>query len=241
MRTFTDDKFGLMMAQGPIPLIPLKSVGLVANYIGGVPSLGLLIFESRMAFQIRCWIEDLKKKPALSAGMSVVMVHEYQLYARNTDGSHWLKSLEGVKLARQDHQDLCEIQIVAFPDTGFLDRDPATKDLLREAMAHGADVVGGVPDREADHEAAARHIDFCLSLAEEFDADVDMHVDETDDPYWHTLELLTEAAARCGWGGRVSASHCCAMAAWGDRYASEIIERVAEVGINVITNPATRE
>ena len=54
-----------------------------------------------------------------------------------------------------------------------------------------------------------------------------------------TVRLLTEAGARCGWGGRVSASHCCAMAAWGDRYASEIIERVAEVGINVITNPAT--
>lgn len=98
MRMFTDDKFGVMLAQGPIPILSLKSVGLVANYIGGVPSLAVLIFESRLARQVRLYMEDTKRNPALSAGMSVVMVHEYQLNARNSNGSHWLKSLEGLEV-----------------------------------------------------------------------------------------------------------------------------------------------
>ncbi|MGI9556725.1 MAG: amidohydrolase family protein, partial [Solirubrobacterales bacterium] len=76
-------------------------------------------------------------------------------------------------------------------------------------------------------------------LAAEHDADVDIHIDETDDPYWHTLELLIDAVERHGWGGRTSAAHCCAMAAWDDDYAARQIARAAEIGVNVITNPAT--
>ena len=78
-----------------------------------------------------------------------------------------------------------------------------------------------------------------MRLAQENDADVDMHVDETDDPYWHTLELLIDATERYGWGGRTSAAHCCSMAAWDDDYAARQIARAAGVGVNVITNPAT--
>lgn len=37
----------------------------------------------------------------------------------------------------------------------------------------------------------------------------------------------------------MSASHCCAMAAWDDADASEIIGRAAEAAVNVIINPGT--
>jgi cytosine deaminase len=96
-----------------------------------------------------------------------------------------------------------------------------------------------MPHWEEDHEAAGRHIEWCLQLAERHDADVDMHVDETDDGSWHSLELLVEAVAAHGWGGRATAGHCCAMAAWDDEQAARVVRRAAEVGVNVITNPAT--
>jgi cytosine deaminase len=96
-----------------------------------------------------------------------------------------------------------------------------------------------MPHWEDGPQNARRHIRFCLELAAGHNADVDMHVDETDDPASRTLEILIDETERHGWGGRVSAGHCCAMAAWEDEYAAGVIRRAADVGVNVITNPAT--
>lgn len=149
-----------------------------------------------------------------------------------------LTGLQGVAAARDDHADLCSVQLVAFPQEGIW-RDPGTDELMAEAMRAGAGVVGGMPHWEADHDAARRHIAFCLDLAEEFDADVDMHVDETDDGRWRSFEILVEEADRRGWGARTTAGHVCAMAAWEDDYAAAVIARAAAAGVMVATNPPT--
>lgn len=149
-----------------------------------------------------------------------------------------LRPLEGVAAARRQHEDICEIQIVAFPQEG-IERDPGAAELMGAAMRSDADVVGGMPHWEETPEASRRHIEFCMDLADRHDADVDMHVDETDDPGSRTLEMLVEETRRRGWTGRVTAGHCCAMAAWEDDYAADLIERLAAAGINVVTLPAT--
>ena len=149
-----------------------------------------------------------------------------------------LKGLRGVAAARDDHADLCTVQLVAFPQEGIW-RDPGTDALMVEAMREGADVVGGMPHWEDGLDAARRHIEFCLQLAVENDADVDMHVDETDDPYWRSFELLIEEAARRDWGERTTAGHLCAMASWEDDYAAAVIARAAAAGVMVATNPPT--
>jgi len=149
-----------------------------------------------------------------------------------------LKGLRGVANAREDHADLCTLQLVAFPQEGIW-RDPGTDELMAEAMRSGADVVGGMPHWEDGLDAARRHIEFCLRLAVEHDADVDMHVDETDDPYWRSFELLIEEAARLSWGSRTTAGHLCAMASWEDAYAASVIARAAAAGVMVATNPPT--
>jgi cytosine deaminase len=149
-----------------------------------------------------------------------------------------LRGLRGVAAARDDHADLCTVQLVAFPQEGIW-RDPGTDVLMVEAIREGADVVGGMPHWEDGLDAARRHIEFCLQLAVENDADVDMHVDETDDPYWRSFELLIEEAARRDWGGRTTAGHLCAMASWEDTYAASVIARAAAAGVMVATNPPT--
>ena len=84
---------------------------------------------------------------------------------------------------------------------------------------------------------AAKHIEIAFQIAEEFNADIDMHVDETDDPASRTLELLAEATIRHTYQGRVTAGHCCALAGYPDDYALRVIEKVALADITVITNP----
>ena len=149
-----------------------------------------------------------------------------------------LVPLRGVLQAALEHTDICDVQIVAFPQEGLL-RDPGALELMEAAMGEGASVVGGMPHWELTPTASRQHIDDCLALARRFDADVDMHVDETDDPASRTLEMLLDAADREGWADRVTASHCCAMAAWEEDYVRRIVRRIAELGISVITNPAT--
>jgi cytosine deaminase len=149
-----------------------------------------------------------------------------------------LRAVEGVARARAAHTDICDVEIVAFPQLGIV-ADPGTDELMAEAMRCGADVVGGMPHWEHSVSDARTHIEVCFRIAAEHDADVDMHVDETDDPASRTLELLVEATAAHGWQGRVTAGHCCSMAAWPDDYARHVIEAVADAGVNVITNPAT--
>lgn len=149
-----------------------------------------------------------------------------------------LTPLRGVMRAAREHADLCDIQVVAFPQEGIA-RDPGTADLMEAAMREGAGVVGGMPHWETSEQAAREHIGFCLRLAQRCDADVDMHVDETDDPGSRTLAMLIDATVASGWQGRVTAGHCCAMAAWPDGYARGVIARAVDAGLNFVTNPAT--
>lgn len=149
-----------------------------------------------------------------------------------------LTPLQGVLQAAREHADICEVQLVAFPQEGLL-RDPGALELMDAAMNAGAKVVGGMPHWELTPADSRTHIDDCLALARRYDADVDMHVDETDDPRSRTLEMLLDAADRHGWGPRVTASHCCAMAAWEEEYVRRIVTRIAELKVNIVTNPMT--
>jgi cytosine/creatinine deaminase len=149
-----------------------------------------------------------------------------------------LAPLRGVVLAAKEHADLCEIQTVVFPQEGIV-RDPGTADLMDAAMREGGDVVGGMPHWETSEQSAREHIDICMRLAQRYDADIDMHVDETDDPASKTLAMLIDATVSHGWQGRVTAGHCCAMAAWDDAYARDVIARAATANLRFVSNPAT--
>ena len=146
-----------------------------------------------------------------------------------------LRLLEGILAVRDRFRDVFEIQVIAFPQLG-LTRNPEAVDLMWKAMDMGADIVGGMPHGEKNMDDAARHIEIAFEIAKAYDADIDMHVDETDDPYWHSLELLADKTLEEGYQGRVTAGHCCAMAAWDDALAACVIEKVRKAGIHIITN-----
>lgn len=150
-----------------------------------------------------------------------------------------LTALEGVAAARDTYEEVADIEIVAFPQEGLLTAD-GSEDLLREAMENGADVVGGGPAFEESPETERQHIGILLDMAERYDTPVDMHIDETMDAGSRTLEELAVQVQERGLDdGRVTASHACALSAYPDAYAQEVIDRVAAANMNVVTNPAT--
>ena len=156
----------------------------------------------------------------------------------DVDSIGGLRPLEGVLEARKRTRDIADVQIVAFPQEGIF-KDKGTDDLMWKAMEAGADLVGGMPFNEDSPEDSARHIALAFEIAAHHDADIDMHVDETDDPDAKTLEVLAEQTMANGWQGRVTAGHTCALAGYQEDYANRVIGLVRDAGIHMIVNPAT--
>jgi cytosine/creatinine deaminase len=149
--------------------------------------------------------------------------------------------LEGIKAllkVRDEFRGVVELQVVAFAQDGIV-REPGAERLLREAMALGADVVGGIPWIEADAAARAEHVRVCFDLAREFDADVSMLLDDAGDARLRTLELMAREAIARGWEGRALAHHCRAMALYDDAYLAELVPLLKRARVPVVTDPHT--
>ena len=149
-----------------------------------------------------------------------------------------LVPLEGVQAAAADCADIAEVATIAFPQEGIA-RDPGAAELMVAALEAGADVVGGMPHWERTVEEQRAHVAFCFDLAQRFDRDVDMHVDETDDGDVRTLAMVIEETERRGWQGRVTVGHVCALSAADEQYAAEVVAGCARAGITVVSNPVT--
>src|SRR5438874_245751 len=149
-----------------------------------------------------------------------------------------LVPLEGVMAAASDCSDIAEVRTIAFPQEGLL-RDPGAYSLMEAALEAGADVVGGMPHWELDEGAQRDHVRLCFDLAERFDRDLDMHVDETDDGGVRTPEMVADEALARGFVGRVSAGHVCSLAAADHAYAERVIEKCRRAEISIAANAVT--
>jgi len=147
-----------------------------------------------------------------------------------------LRGLEGLLALRERWQGTAHIEVVAFPQEGIL-RDPGTAELLEEAMRLGADVVGGLPWFELLDEDARAHIDVCFALAKRYDKDIHMLVDDTDNPLSRSLEYLAVKTLREGYQGRVSASHCGALAAYNEVHAHKVMDLLKQANVSISSNP----
>jgi cytosine/creatinine deaminase len=146
-----------------------------------------------------------------------------------------LRAARGLLLAREKFGRYCDIQVVAFPQEGIA-RDPGAAELLDEAFKEGCDIVGGLPWYEYTDADARDHIDICFEIAKRYDRDIHMLVDDTDDANSRSLEYLALKTMREQWHGRVTASHCGAMAGYNDVYAAKIVDMVATAGITISCN-----
>lgn len=156
----------------------------------------------------------------------------------DVDETVGLTGLDGVLEAKARSSGLCEVQIVAFPQEGLVG-SRANRALLYKAVERGADLVGGMPHAEATTEDQRSHVDFCFSLASETERDLDLHVDESDDPSIRTLEMVADATVARGWHGRVTVAHLCSLSAADEPYVARVIAKCVDAAINVVICPTT--
>lgn len=147
-----------------------------------------------------------------------------------------LTALRALLEVREEVRDICDLQLVAFPQDGVMSF-PDGRELMRKAMELGCDVVGGIPHYEWTRDMGVEEVHYVFDLAKEFNRNIDCHVDETDDPHSRFTEVMAADSITQGWHGRVTASHCTAMHSYDNAYAFKLMRLLARAGMHVIANP----
>ncbi|HZO75658.1 MAG TPA: cytosine deaminase [Ktedonobacteraceae bacterium] len=147
-----------------------------------------------------------------------------------------LTALRALLEVREEVRDICDLQLVAFPQDGILSF-PNGQALMRKAMELGCDLVGGIPHYEWTRDMGVEDVHYAFALAKEFNRDIDCHCDETDDPASRFTEVMAADTIQQGWQGRVTASHCTAMHSYDNAYAFKLIRLLARAQVNVVANP----
>jgi cytosine deaminase len=151
----------------------------------------------------------------------------------DVDATIGLTAFEVLADLRRSLRDVVDLQLVPITRSEIVD-DARALDLVRGALPE-ADAIGGypMPDRKG-----RQHLELIFRLAKEYDLDIDVHVDETDDPDHLLIEDLIGLTEREQYVGRVTAGHLCSLAAVRRERALDIIEGIKATGINVVTLPS---
>jgi len=147
-----------------------------------------------------------------------------------------LVAVDALIAVRERVKPYLDLQLVAFPQDGYL-RAPGAADNLVRALDRGVDVVGGIPHFERTMAEGTASVRALCELAAERGLPVDMHCDESDDPLSRHVETLAFETRRLGMEGRVTGSHLTSMHSMDNYYVSKLIPLIAEAGLNVVANP----
>jgi cytosine/creatinine deaminase len=147
-----------------------------------------------------------------------------------------LLAVEALLAVKKQVAPYLDLQLVAFPQDGYL-RSPTAAKNLERALDLGVDVVGGIPHFERTMADGAASVTALCEIAARRGLRIDLHCDESDDPLSRHIETLAAEAHRLGLGARATASHATSMHSMDNYYVSKLIPLIAESKINVVANP----
>lgn len=153
----------------------------------------------------------------------------------NVDPEARLRGVEALIGLRERWRERLRLQVVAFVTSGATKRGVPAREWLEEAIALGADVVGGTP---AYADEPMEFLDMLFAAAERHGRPLDLHLDEHLDATRTQFDAVIERTRALGMAGRVVASHCSALSALEPAEAARIAEAMAGAGIGVVTLPA---
>ncbi|MDQ3007734.1 MAG: amidohydrolase family protein [Chloroflexota bacterium] len=156
----------------------------------------------------------------------------------DVDGKARLEGVKALIRAREEFKGIVDIQVCAFAQDGWV-REPGVDKLMRQAMELGADVVGGIPWIEYTDADIQQHVREIFDLAQEFNKDVSMLVDDAGDPGLHSLEAMAVEAIKRGWQGRALAHHARAMALYPQPYFQKVAALLKQAKMAVVSDPHT--
>lgn len=151
----------------------------------------------------------------------------------DVDTDAGLRHLDGVHAVREELAGRIEIQTVAFPQSGLLIR-PGTAELLDQALAQGADVLGGLDPSAIDRDPA-KSLDVLFGLADRHGKPVDIHLHEPGELGAFTLDLILDRVAALGMQGKVVVSHAFCLGGIDAKRLDALLRRLAALDVAVLT------
>ena len=146
-----------------------------------------------------------------------------------------LKSMEAALYVKELYRSILSMQLVVFPQEGIFNQE-GTTELMKRAIAMGADAIGGIPYNDID---AVQHLEWIFQLAKETNLPIDLHVDFSDNPDDRSILDIIRLTKEYGWQGKVVVAHLTSLGSMDYEEAKEIAIQIAEAKISVITLPAT--
>lgn len=146
-----------------------------------------------------------------------------------------LTGFNAVRRLQADYAWAISLEICVFPQEGLLN-NPGTEALLCEALAQGAEVLGGCPYTDADPGAQIRRL---FELAVAFDRDLDFHLDFDLNPEGMTIGEVIRCTHQHGWGGRVTIGHVTKLSTLPRDTLLAVAQSLAEAGVQVTCLPST--
>ncbi|MBH5367059.1 amidohydrolase family protein [Bradyrhizobium glycinis] len=146
-----------------------------------------------------------------------------------------LRGFEAVKALKHDYAWAIDLELCVFPQEG-LTNDPGAEELLIQALREGGGAIGGCPYMDTDPNA---HLARIFDLAQEFDVDVDLHLDFDLDPSWWHLDEVCRQTEQRKYGGRVAIGHATKLSALPPDRMKAATAQLARSGVAVTVLPAT--
>lgn len=152
-----------------------------------------------------------------------------------TDEKTALRSFYAIQRAKRHYAFAIDIQICAFAQSGLTTK-PTTQTLLTQALTQGADLIGGCPYKDDNPD---QHIEMVFDLAEQFDVDVDFHLDFDLDPSGSSIPKVVKETLKRGYQGRVSIGHVTKLSAMDSARREYMAALLKSANITLIVLPAT--
>jgi cytosine/adenosine deaminase-related metal-dependent hydrolase len=143
---------------------------------------------------------------------------------------------------REKYKGKFTLQLVAHPLEGFLNEDATAFDKsktdLFEEACNICDVVGGLPSRDREMQGGDRkHADFLIHVAKNLNKDIDVHIDQENNPLEKDSEWFLDKIEEQNMQGRVTMLHCISVAAQPEEDRKRIYKKIKDTDTNVTTCP----
>ena len=150
------------------------------------------------------------------------------------DDAYGLANFHATLELRAAFRAQCDIQVVAFPQSGILTR-PGVAELLAESLRQGADFVGGLDPASIDGDAKG-HLDIVFGLAQRFDRGIDIHLHDRDAGGNAQLRDIAARTIAIGMQHRVTVSHAFSLGTADESDFARTADALAEAGVHILTS-----
>jgi cytosine deaminase len=197
----------------------------------GGPTAQTLVAELKKQFTVDDIYQRARKVMELAVrhGCTTMRAHV------EIDSFVELRGVEAMQRLQKDLAGVLDLELIAFAQEGIFN-DGVTKNLLREGLTMGLRWLGGCPYMDKDQRG---HIDWFFETAQELGVPLDFHADSSDDPAMLTCDYIAEHTIKRGMQGRVTVGHLCMLDVLEPAQRSEVVAKLREARIHVISLPAT--